>query len=222
MTLATVAIFLTGCTRVDSTQKADSTAGDTTVVDVSAPPESVAAHKKETTPPIPQACPRRPGSTLVTSKGIGPAQLGMALSDLTKLCAVRDSALREDEGQPQIGRAISVGEGSAPILLYVDDAKQTVRYATTGNPFFLTTGGIGVGGTIGDLRKNHGRLCGGLGTTGIDVWAGALPNVVFGTTTYPLKMPKNGAGLAKDASAVPDTAHITYVAVSTVAHNCAK
>ncbi|MFN2604414.1 MAG: hypothetical protein ABR582_16870, partial [Gemmatimonadaceae bacterium] len=92
---------------------------DTTSVEIPPPPESVTAHNEALThgPPI---CPRRPGSTLITSKGIGPAQLGVSLDSLNKLCTVRDSARREDQGQPPNGKAISVGEGSAPILLFID------------------------------------------------------------------------------------------------------
>lgn len=205
------------CSRVDSTQNA----ADTGVVDVSTPPESVAAHKKASHP-LAQICSRRPGSTLITTKGIGYAQLGMPVAELNKLCAVRDSALRADEGQRSNGRAISVGEGTAPILIFVDEAKQTIRQAASSNPFFRTTGGVGVGSTIGELRQNHGKLCGDLGPTGIDVWASSIPGAVFGTTAYPPKMPRNGAGLKRDARAVPDTAQITTVAVSIIPRPCTR
>lgn len=217
MTLAAWLILTTACNRVDSTQNA----ADTAVVDVSTPPESVTAHQQAKTP-LPQICPRRPGSTLITAKGIGYAQIGMPLADLNKVCAVRDSALREDEGQPSHGRAISVGEGSAPILIFVDEAKQTIRQAASSNPFFRTTGGVGVGSTVGELRQNHGKLCGDLVPTGIDVGASSIPGAVFGTTAYPPKMPRNGAGLKRDARAVPDSAQISTVAVSTTARTCSR
>ena len=217
MTLAFWLPLAQACNRVDSTQNA----ADTAVVDVPEPPESVAA-RQQASNPLPQICPRRPGSTLITTKGIGQAQIGMPLADLNKLCAVRDSALREDEGQPANGRAISVGEGSAPILIFVDEAKRTIRQAMSSDPFFRTTGGVGVGSTVGELRQSHGRLCGDLGPTGIDVWAASLPGVVLGTTAYPPKMPRNGAGLKRDARAVPDSAQITTVAVFITPRPCAR
>lgn len=217
MTLIIGVATTVACNRVDSTQSA----ADTAVVGVPAPPESVTA-RQQATNPLPQVCPRRPGSTLVTTKRIGPAQIGMSLADLNKLCAVRDSALREDEGQPSNGRAISVGEGSAPILLFVDEAKQAIRTVTSSDPFFRTTGGVGVGATVGELRKSHGRLCGDLGPTGTDVWAASLPGVVFGTTAYPPKMPGGGSGLKRDARAVPDSSQITTVAVSATPRPCPR
>jgi hypothetical protein len=184
-------------------------------VELPLPPESVAVHG----PPI---CQRRPGSTLITSKGIGPAQLGITLDSLGKLCTVRDSALRADEGQPANGRAISVGEGSAPILLFVDEAKKTILRATTGDPFFRTNRSIGVGSLVSELRQNHGKICGDVGPVGIEVWTASLPGVTFGTTAYPPKMPGKGSGMKRDASAVPDTAQITVISTSTTTRSCPK
>lgn len=194
---------------------------DTTVAEVPPPPESLAVRNEAITrgPPV---CPRRPGSTLITNKGIGPVALGVTLDSLNKLCTVRDSVVRADEGQPPNGRAISVGEGTAPILLFVDGAKKSVIRATTTDPFFRTKGGVGVGSLVSELRQNHGKICGDMGPTGIEVWTSSLPGVTLGTTAYPLKMPGKGTGMKRDASAVPDTAQMTTISVSTMIRPCPR
>ncbi|MEO5579150.1 MAG: hypothetical protein ABIR58_00715 [Gemmatimonadaceae bacterium] len=159
------------------------------------------------------------GSEDISINGIGPAQLNTSIESLKKLSAVRDTALRADEGRPATAYVVSVG-GTASVLIFVDEAK-AIRQVTTSDALFRSSGGIGVGSTIAQLKQAHGRLCGGLGATGIEVWPAALKNVVYGTTAYPPKMPGSGTGLARDASAVPDTAHVTVATISSTPRKCA-
>jgi hypothetical protein len=209
LTLASAAVFTAACSRVDSahTGSADSAIPTPTKPDI-APDVPIS------TTTIPRTCAFDSSARLVTTRGIGPAQLGMPIDDLKKLCAVRDSTLREDEGQPANAYAISVGDGHASILMFVEDVTKRIRHVSTLDSIFRTSAGIGVGSTVGDVRRGHGKLCGGVWSAGIEVWPASLPDVMLGTTAYPPKMPEGGAGLGRDASAVPDSAHITTITVS--------
>lgn len=118
----------------------------------------------------------------------------------------------------------SVDRARVPVLPSIPAARyiaKAIRQVTTSDSVFRSAGGIGVSSTIAQLKQAHGRLCGGLGATGIEVWAASLSSVVFGTTAYPPKMPGGGTGLARDAGAVPDTAHVSSVTVSRTPRKCA-
>lgn len=212
VSLVAAIVLSYGCNARDSERK-----GNDSSLAVTPTPAATTGADRES-----GSCPVDGGGTLITAKGIGAAQLGMPLADLKKICTVRDSALRAGEGQPANAYVISVGSGSASLLIFVDDAAQTIRHAATTDSVFRTSAAIGVGSTVGDLRRGHDRLCGGLGPTGIEVWPASLHGVVFGTTAYPPKMPGGGTGLARDARAVPDSAHVTTVAVSAAVRSCSK
>ena len=214
VTLASAAAFAAACSRVDSTHSAgtDTSVSTSTIADTT--PDVIIS-----TVTIPKTCPLDTGARLVSARGIGPAQLGMPIGDLKKLCTVRDSSLREDEGQPAKAYVISIGNGPGSILIFTGEATK-IRQASSLDSIFRTSAGIGVGSTVGDVRRGHGKVCGGLGPTGIEVWPASLPGVVLGTTAYPPKMPGGGTGLTRDASTVPDSAHITTIAVSTTARGC--
>jgi len=214
VTLASAAAFAAACSRVDSTHNAGTGTSVSASTKADTTPDAIIS-----TVTIPKTCPLDTGARLVSARGIGPAQLGMPVGDLKKLCAVRDSALRADEGQPAKSYVISVGDEHASILIFADDAAE-IRHASSLDSMFRTSAGVGVGSTVGDVRRGHGKVCGGLGPTGIEVWPASLPGILLGTTAYPPKMPGGGTGLARNASTVPDSAHITTIAVSTTARSC--
>ncbi|MBA3340378.1 MAG: hypothetical protein H0T48_00930 [Gemmatimonadaceae bacterium] len=210
MSLVATAALNLGCNRTDSARDSYDSS-----VAVAVAPTVVAGTEAGS-----RSCPAEGDAALVSAKGIGAARLGMPISDLKKICIVRDSALRAEEGQPANAYAISVGGGRASLLIFIDEATQMIRHVASTDTVFRSSGGIGVGSTVGDLRQSHGRLCGGLGPAGIEVWPASLPGVVIGTTAYPPKMPGSGTGLARDASAVPDSARLTSLAVSTAVRPC--
>ncbi len=213
--LMVTVVVSAACARDDSAVATN----DTAATVAGSPATTVPGVSETVDSPSRAGCTVAAGAKEITANGIGPAQLNTSIENLRNICAVRDTALRADEGQPATAYVLSVG-GTASVLIFADGPK-AIRQVTTSDALFRSSGGIGVGSTIAQLKQAHGRLCGGLGATGIEVWPAAMKNVVYGTTAHPPKMPGGGTGLARDASAVPDTAHVTVATVSQTPRKCA-
>lgn len=158
-------------------------------VDTSRP--AVAAKCAQDAPPV------------VTPGGVGVVKLGEPVTAAE--CPTRDTTWMASEGVRERGAAVTIGGGI--LVLLSDSASGRLTRIITTDRAFRTERGIGVGSTVGDLRRAHGRVCLTLGEGEVVVSAAQLPGLSFATTADYGSVARIGADL--EAAAVPDSARIT-------------
>lgn len=86
--------------------------------------------------------------------GIGPAQLGVRLSTLRSLCRVEDTSFVIAEGMVERGHAVYFGDHR--VLTVSSGTRDTsIVRLIVHDSSFRTPQGVGVGSTIGDVRRYY-------------------------------------------------------------------
>ena len=134
---------------------------------------------------------------------VGPLRVGGRLGDVPPACAVRDTSYTLGEGMTEHGWVVELpggGSGVAETRGAVRDSAIARVYVHTDRA--RTEGGVGVGSTVGELRRAHGATCAAAGEGRMVVGARALGGLSFMTDAAV------GGG-----SEVPDGARITRIIV---------
>lgn len=95
-------------------------------------------------------------NAVVSATGVGPARVGMRLSDLAAVCTVTDTTVPGLAGDSSLASTMHVGRHSALLLSGRDSIIASIVLADSA---FRTDRGIGVGSRIRTLRFAYGRVC---------------------------------------------------------------
>ena len=133
--LTSALVLLAACGGGDRRAAGDSTAGGDTAAFDDAPP--------------PSACAAAP----IGSDGVGVVRLGAALGALA--CPSRDTSWSL-EGMQERGRVVTLGNAQ---VLAVTGGDSIVSRVIVTDPSLRTAAGVGVGSTVGELRRAYGDPC---------------------------------------------------------------
>lgn len=148
-----------------------------------------------------------PGVTL-TAGGVGAVKIGARLGDIRRVCAVTDTAISLGEGMTERAHRVRVGGGSL-VALSTGTGDTSVTRIIVRDAAFRTERGVGIGSTIGELRRAHGRVCASIGEGRVVVASAALPGLSFETSLGLAEIRGGPGSLDDDGSAVPDDVTIT-------------
>ncbi|HUF28537.1 MAG TPA: hypothetical protein VMM18_16280 [Gemmatimonadaceae bacterium] len=143
------------------------------------------------------------GMPTITAGGVGPVRLGATLADVATRCEVRDTSFTLGEGLEENGRVVAL-DGSTVVVL--TDAAGRVTRIIVEDPSLRTERGLGVGSTVGELRRQHGQVCGDV-AEGILVVSSASVGPITFATDADVRVARRGASI--NADAIPESARIT-------------
>lgn len=148
------------------------------------------------------------GNGRLTAGGVGAVKIGARVRDIAGACKLADTTLTLGEGQRERAHIVTAG-GSRLVVLSTGTKDTTITRVIIADSSYRTDRGIGVGSTVGDLRKAYGQVCAAFGERGVVVSAGSLPGVSFQTALTASDVHVGGRALGDDPSVVPDAAAIT-------------
>lgn len=147
----------------------------------------------------------------LTSDSFGPITPSRRKAELRHLCpGLRDSVWEGAEGIPQIATIFEVQGQHVGLIEWFGPDGALSRLLITSS-FARTRDSLGVGTTVGILRRHLGRLSAGYDDAGVYVWSEAQPRISYllrFRVTSVLRVPDD---ISQRPEVVPDTARVQTV-----------
>jgi hypothetical protein len=117
---------------------------------------------------------------------VGPVRVGGRLADVPAACAVRDTSYTLGEGLTEHGWVVELPGGGTVVAETAGESRDSsVTRVFVNTDRARTEGGVGVGSSVGELRRAHGATCSAAGEGTVVVGARALNGVTFVTDVKP-------------------------------------
>ncbi|HVE79507.1 MAG TPA: hypothetical protein VNA89_11620 [Gemmatimonadaceae bacterium] len=142
----------------------------------------------------------------VSAGGVGPVRIGARIADIATRCTVRDTTLTLGEESQERARLVAL-DGMTVVALLAPDS--TVTRVIVADGAARTERGIGVGSTLGELRRSYGRLCAAAEERRVTVSVAGMSGVSFATSIDPTRLPGRGRQIDRDPTGLPDSARVT-------------
>lgn len=145
-----------------------------------------------------------PAGAPITGDGVGEVRVGRAVAGLRAACVARDTIFTLGEGLMEQG--LSVDAPGAPVVAMYTGGDRVTRVIVSA-PGPRTAAGIGVGSTIGEVRRAYPRACVLVGEGRLVVAVDEVRGLSLGTTASLARLVAGGR--APSLQALPDTARVS-------------
>ena len=145
----------------------------------------------------------------IEAEGVGVVRLGASVAAIG--CPARDTSWSL-EGMPERGRVVSLGNAR---VLAVTTGDSAVSRVIVSDPVLRTAAGVGVGSTVGELRRAYGDLCAFPGEVGGIVTV--FPN--FAGVSFAIDAPLPSGG-SVESLPLADSARVRQVLVHGATVRC--
>ncbi|MHB1222522.1 MAG: hypothetical protein ACYC2G_00540 [Gemmatimonadaceae bacterium] len=149
-----------------------------------------------------------PAGAMITGGGLGGVRVGQPVAGLRELCPARDSVLTLGEGRAEQALVVDATDATdASPVVAIHTGGDRVTRVIVSSPGVTTPQSIGVGSTIGEVRRAYPRACVLVGEGRLVVAVAELPGLSLGTTADFGTLVTGGG--APPLAALPDTAHVS-------------